>query len=50
MIHLVGGGPATMPAWAKAQEVMPLSRNKGIHHIHFGAERDSYLLVPLKKL
>ena len=50
MIHLVGGGPATMPAWAKAQEVMPPSRNKGIHHIHFGAERDSYLLVPLKKL
>ncbi|OCG12431.1 CocE/NonD family hydrolase C-terminal non-catalytic domain-containing protein [Gilliamella apicola] len=50
MIHLAGGGPATMPAWAKSQEVMPPSRNKGVHHSHFGAECDSYLLVPLKKL
>lgn len=50
MIHMTGGGPATMPAWAKAQEVMPPSRNKGVHRIHFGAHHDSYLFVPLKRL
>ena len=47
---MAGGGPATMPAWAKSCEVMPPSRNKGVHRIHFGADRDSYLLVPLKLL
>ncbi|CAI1218455.1 Cocaine esterase [Serratia ficaria] len=50
MIHLAGGGPATMPVWAKSQEVMPPSRNRGIHRIHFGGAHDSYLLVPLKRL
>lgn len=50
MIHLAGGGPATMPGWAKAQEVLPPSRNKGVHRIHFGGECDSYLLVPLKRV
>jgi predicted acyl esterase len=50
MIHLAGGGQATMPEWASAQAVMPPSRNKGRHCFHLGGEHDSYLLVPLKRL
>jgi predicted acyl esterase len=50
MIHLAGGGPATMPEWASAQAVYPPSRNEGTHRIHFGGDYDSFLLVPLKRL
>lgn len=49
MIHLAGGGPATMPEWALAQASMPPSRNQGTHRLHFGGEHDSYLLIPLKQ-
>jgi uncharacterized protein len=43
----LGGTPDTSPKFVKQQEVIiPQSRNKGTHLIHFGGRFDSYLVIP----
>lgn len=46
----LGGEASTSPAWVGQQQVLPPTRNRGVHRLYFGGDYDSHLLLPLKYL